>query len=45
MKKANEEVTITLAPGEVLTDLFDHGGDATDDDDADSVSEIRIKNK
>ncbi len=46
MKKDNEEkVTITLAANEVLTDLFDHGGDATDDDEADTVSEIEIKTK
>lgn len=45
MEENKKEVTITLAPNEVLTNVFDHGGDATDDDDADSVSEIKIKNK
>lgn len=46
MKKDNEKkITITLSDDEVLTDVFDHGGDATDYDDAETVTEVEVKNK
>lgn len=45
IKDNEDKITITLSKGEVLTDIFDHGGDATDYDDAESITEIEIKNK
>ncbi len=45
IKDNEEKITITLDKGEVLTDIFDCGGDATDYDDVESVTEIEIEIK
>lgn len=38
-----EKIVIKLSEGEVLTDLYDNGGDATELDDAETITEIKVK--
>lgn len=38
-----EKIVLNLAKGEVLTDLYDNGGDATEFDDAETITEIKVK--